>query len=269
MKENVAAQSEAMDLDHKLSRLAQLIAELRGEGGCPWDREQTHESLTPHLIEEAYEVLDAIELGDDLHLKEELGDILLQVVLHAQIAKEEGCFSLVDVISSIHEKIVRRHPHVFLTEGAEDKAEALKGWQAIKESEGKGPLGGISPALPALIFSAKVQVAAARVGFDWPNTGGVIDKLYEEMGELKADIMSDKAEDELGDILFTAVNLARHIKADPEIALRRAAERFKRRFVWMLDEAARKGLDFEAISSGEKERFWSLAKEAEIDDELV
>lgn len=254
-------QSKFMNLGLRLGEFVQLIADLRGENGCSWDREQTHKSLTSHLIEEAYEVVDAIRREDETHLKEELGDVLLQVVLHAQIASENGAFSLEDVIESIFEKIVRRHPHIFLGETALSKDEAKVSWRAAKESEGKDPLEGLSSVLPSFIFSSKVQSVAKRAGFDWPDAHGVIDKLYEEIAELKEETSTDKVASELGDILFTVVNLAGHLKVDPEMALKAATVKFKRRFIFMINRARQDGLDFEALSLKQKESLWSLAKE--------
>ncbi len=251
-----------MNLDDKLSRLSELTAELRGENGCPWDREQTHKSLTRYLIEEAYETLGAIEKGDDDHLKEELGDLLLQVVLHAQIASERGAFDLADVIASIHEKIVRRHPHVFLDGKAADTEAALRSWQTIKEEEGKDVMADLPVALPSLTHASKVQEAAGRAGFDWPDSTGVIKKLEEEMAELKADIDMGKAQEELGDILFTAVNLARHLGVDAETALAGSIDKFKRRFNWMVERAKEDGSDFNELELEEKEHLWTMAKEA-------
>ncbi len=223
------------------------MARLRAPGGCPWDAEQTHRSLAVHLVEEAYETLEAIDSANMPELAEELGDLLLQVVLHAQLAAEEGAFDLTDVHRSIAAKIVRRHPHVFAGESVSGVEQVLANWETIKASERReagrerSPFAGIARALPALAASREIQERASSLGWDWPSVDGVWDKLGEELDELRAigsDATADGAEaaepraraarlHELGDVLFAAVNVARKLKVDPELALRAAADRFR------------------------------------------
>ncbi|PKP79106.1 MAG: nucleoside triphosphate pyrophosphohydrolase [Alphaproteobacteria bacterium HGW-Alphaproteobacteria-3] len=251
------------------------MARLRDpDGGCPWDLEQDFASIAPYTIEEAYEVADAIERGNMDDLKDELGDLLLQVVFHAQMAKEEGRFDFSGVVQAICEKMTRRHPHVFGDE-EQRSAGAVKGrWEEIKAEEkaAKGLaqtsiLDDVPLALPALARAVKLQNRAARVGFDWPDTSLVIDKLNEEMLELSAEVAkggdADRLEDELGDLLFVYANLARHMKVDPEAALRRANAKFRRRFGRIEEKLAERGLTPEQSTLEEMDALWNEAKAEE------
>ncbi len=230
----------------------EIIAHLRAPDGCPWDREQTHLSLRTYLLEEVDEVLAALDAEDAQSLKEEFGDLLLQIVLHAQIAMEEGEFTMSDVLQGIHTKIVRRHPHVFGDLELKDAQGVLQNWERLKEKErhanGKAEaslLDGVALALPALVQAEQYQLRAARVGFDWPDIQGVLDKLDEELREVHAAQGTSERADEIGDVLFAVVNLARWYNLDPESALRAANQRFKRRFYYIEQAALVPGpLDF-------------------------
>lgn len=261
----------------RIETLLEIMARLRDpDGGCPWDLEQDFASIAPYTIEEAYEVADAIERGDMDELKDELGDLLLQVVFHAQMAKEEGRFDFSDVVRAICEKMTRRHPHVFGDE-EQRSAGAVKGrWEEIKAEEkaAKGLaqtsiLDDVPLALPALARAIKLQNRAARVGFDWPDTSLVIDKLNEEMLELSAEVAKggdpDRLEDEMGDLLFVYANLARHMKVDPEAALRRANAKFRRRFGRIEEKLAAAGKRPEESSLEEMDALWNEAKAEERD----
>lgn len=259
-------------------RLVALQARLRAPNGCPWDREQTHSTLRTYLIEEVYEVLDALENGEDHKFAEELGDLLLQVVFHAQIAREAGRFTISDVIREIHEKMVRRHPHVFGDRRARDAAEVLKNWEQIKAQERKAKEGPQSPAeqavsaslldgiphtLPAVMEGFQLTRRASRIGFDWDSAEGVLDKLREESAELQHALQSDstaKAEEEIGDLLFAAVNLARFLRFDPEIALKRANAKFSARFRQMERMARESGSELANVPRAQMEVFWERAK---------
>jgi len=245
----------------------EIIAHLRAPEGCPWDREQTHQSLRSHLLEETYEVLAAIDSGDSLALREELGDLLLQVVLHAQIASEEGEFSLTDVLQSIHEKIVRRHPHVFGDLKLKDVQGVLQNWERLKAAEraenGKGEaslLDGVALALPALVQAEAYQKRAARVGFDWSDIEGVVDKVREELQEVLETKEEAKRSAEIGDLLFAVVNLARWYKVDAESALREANQRFRQRFAQIEAAARAQGRSISEMSLDEMEALWQAAK---------
>ena len=220
-----------------VEQLRAVVASLRAPGGCPWDKEQTHSSLRGGLLEEAYEVVAAIDAADDSNLCEELGDLLLQVVFHAQIAAEEGRFEFDAVARGISEKLVRRHPHVFGTESAADSDAVLVRWEEIKRQEkgNKGvgsALDGISEGMPALQYAAKVQKKAAGVGFDWDALPPVFEKVREELAEVEGSLIEggQRLEEELGDLLFAVVNLTRKLKVDPEVALSGATRKFSRRF---------------------------------------
>jgi len=264
--------------------LVELQARLRAPKGCPWDIEQTHLSLRTYLIEEAYEVLEALESGDDGKFAEELGDLLLQVVFHSQIATEEGRFTAADVVREIHQKMVRRHPHVFGEKSARDAAEVLKNWEQIKADErrtksrekgsGDGPedkepaslLDGIPHTLPAVMQSFQLTRRASRIGFDWDNVEGVIEKMHEELGELHnaREVQSARqVEEEVGDVLFAAVNLARFLKVDPEIALKRTNAKFSSRFREMERLAGMSGRKLADVLRGEMESLWARAKDSE------
>lgn len=248
--------------------LVHVVARLRGPGGCPWDREQTHETLRPFLLEEAYEVLDAINTGDDVKLCEELGDVLLQVVLHAQLASEEGRFDIQDVVSQQCEKLVRRHPHVFGDLQVADSAEVLRNWERIKAEENRhapkeSVMDGVIPSLPALVFAMEVSKRAVKVGFEWPDLQGVLEKFREEQQELaEAIAQGDRAriEAEIGDLLFTLVNIARHLKVDAEQALHAMVRRFIVRFQQMEALAREQGKPLEQLTLEEWDRLWETAK---------
>jgi tetrapyrrole methylase family protein/MazG family protein len=264
-------------------KLAAVQARLRAPDGCPWDREQTHASLRTYLIEEAYEVLEALESGDDAKFAEEMGDLLLQIVFHSEIAKEEGRFDVSDVIREVHDKMVRRHPHVFGEKRAKDSAEVLKNWEQLKKeeriaagkrngdgakSEGKPAslLDGVSKALPAALEGFQLTRRAARIGFDWDSVEGVFEKMNEEAGELRQALSAKDAkrtEEEMGDLLFAAVNLARFLHVDPEIALKKANAKFSSRFREMEELAAKNGRALAEISREQMEEFWETAKRAE------
>ncbi|NWK96557.1 nucleoside triphosphate pyrophosphohydrolase [Sphingobium lactosutens] len=245
--------------------LANVMARLRDpDTGCPWDIEQDFASIAPYTIEEAYEVADAIERNDMAGLRDELGDLLLQVAFHSRMAEQAGHFALQDVIDGITRKMIRRHPHVF-GEGAR-REDGHAQWEVIKAAERaeKEPdpsaLAGVAIALPALLRAEKLQNRAARVGFDWPDTVGVFDKIAEELAEVQDAQDQDAREEEVGDLLFVVVNLARHLRVDPEVALRKASAKFDRRFRTMEDLA---GNGFPALSLEEKELLWQQAKQRE------
>lgn len=298
-------------------KLVALQARLRGPGGCPWDREQTHASLRKFLIEETYEVLDAMESGDARHFSSELGDLLLQVVFHSILAEESGAFSISDVVEAVHTKMVRRHPHVFGDAQAKNSKEVLKNWEQIKSEEraqkrdedrGKGAsprgeslsksgeaspgakpesiLSDIPKSLPAALEAYQLTRRAARVGFDWDDLRGIFDKIDEEKAEileslgskgakqsrekLKAQSQNEFAppdvahlEEEVGDLLFAAVNVARFVGADPEIALKRANRKFLRRFQWMENAAQAEGKEFADLPRQQMEALWNLSKQGE------
>ncbi|MEI6071489.1 MAG: nucleoside triphosphate pyrophosphohydrolase [Verrucomicrobiae bacterium] len=218
-----------------IHRLRDIVARLRAPDGCPWDREQTHASLRGALIEECYEVIEAIERADDANLKEELGDLLLHVVMHAQMARERSAFTLEEVAADICEKMIRRHPHVFGDKPADDSAAVLRQWERIKREEKKpsGVLDGLPASMPALLRAQNAQKKAGRVGFDWPDVEPVFEKMQEEISEVRDALSAGDAkavEEEVGDILFTAVNLARKLHVDAETSLASATNRFIRRF---------------------------------------
>jgi MazG family protein len=264
-------------------RLVGLQARLRAPNGCPWDVEQTHLTLRTYLIEEAYEVLEALESGNDAKFAEELGDLLLQVVFHAQIATEQGRFTAADVVRRIHQKMVRRHPHVFGEKRAKDATEVLKNWEQIKAEErraesGRGSssvveseapaslLDGIPHTLPAVMQGFQLTRRASRIGFDWDNVGGVVEKLQEELAELRNAQSAQsprQIEEELGDVLFAAVNLARFLKVDPEIALKRTNAKFSSRFREMERLAHASGRALADVPRNEMESFWDRAKISE------
>src|SRR2546421_8397665 len=270
-------------------KLVAVQARLRAPNGCPWDREQTHQSLRTYLIEEAYEVVEALESGSDAKFAEEMGDLLLQIVFHSQIACEEGRFTVAEVIREIHDKMIRRHPHVFGETHAKDSAEVLRNWEQIKAEErrisrSKGDsktgddlpketslLDGVSRALPATLEGFQLTRKASRIGFDWENTGGVFEKMGEETEELKKALKEEnhlKTEEELGDLLFAAVNLSRFLKVDPEIALKKANAKFTRRFRAMERLARESGREVKELPRGEMETFWDAAKKSEANTRL-
>jgi MazG family protein len=248
-----------------INRLRQIVAQLRGPEGCPWDREQTHQTLKPHLLEECYEVLEAIDNADQAELKEELGDLLLQVVLHAQFAEEEERFDLDQVADAISEKLIRRHPHVFGENRLPDSAAVLRQWDAIKrEEKQKRPsaLDGVPAALPALARAQKIQTKAARVGFDWDSAAAVEPKLREEMDEL-AEATGEAKASELGDLLFTVVNYARKNNLEAEDLLRTATAKFERRFRKVEQFAAAKKKVLSKMTPQGLDNLWQKAKAEE------
>ena len=254
--------------DACVARLAEIVARLRAPDGCPWDREQTHESLRAALVEECYEVLEAIGSADDENLREELGDILLHVVMHAHMAGERGAFSFRDVVEGICEKLVRRHPHVFGEACASDSGEVLRQWEQIKRAE-KGAaasiLDNLPASLPALLRAQNAQKKAARVGFDWGAVSGVFEKLREEFSELEealAEGSRPQIEEEFGDILFTVVNLARHLSIDAETSLAAATSKFIRRFRAVESSLAERGLRVEQCDARTLDAEWERAKSA-------
>jgi MazG family protein len=228
------------------------MARLRGPGGCPWDREQTHQSLARHLLEEAHEAIEAIDRGDAERLRDELGDVLLQVVFHAEMARQEGTFDIDDVALGITQKLVRRHPHVFGDAQVDSAADVLVNWERIKaEEKGQHPVDEEIPAtLPALARAAKVQRRAAGFGFDWRTREAALEKVREELAELER-AEPDRLEDELGDVLFAVAALGRRLEVDPETALRKATRRFSDRFDRMRAAAEADGVELDALSEQE------------------
>jgi MazG family protein len=255
-------------------RLLAIMARLRDpERGCPWDAEQTFATIAPYTIEEAYEVADAIERNDLADLKEELGDLLLQVVFHARMAEEDGAFAFEDVARAICDKMERRHPHVFADARFADAAEQTAAWESLKAAEraAKGParsgvLDDVPAGLPGLVRAVKLTKRAARVGFDWPDAETVLAKLHEEVGELEAEIAAGdipKAREELGDLLFVCANLARKLQVDPEDAIRAANAKFTRRFRWIEAALAADGRTPEQSDLAEMDGLWDAAKAEE------
>ena len=249
-----------------VARLRAIVSLLRSPDGCPWDREQTHESLRAGLLEEACEAIDAITKADDANLREELGDVLLQVIFHTDLAAERGAFTLEDAARHTCEKLIRRHPHVFGDSQAGDTESVLRQWEQIKREE-KGATASIMEniprALPALIRAANIQKKATRVAFDWPDTAGVIEKFQEELAELAAELASGdpkRLEHELGDLLFTTVNMARKLGVEPELALEHANQRFIARFRHMEKSADANGRKLEDLSLPVLEELWQEAK---------
>jgi XTP/dITP diphosphohydrolase/ATP diphosphatase len=260
------------DAAHHLQEAIAIMARLRGPDGCPWDRDQTFDTIKRYTLEETYEVFDAIERRAWPELKDELGDLLLQVLFYAQMASEAGHFTISDVAANLNAKLIRRHPHIFAGVEAADSDAVLRNWEEIKRVEKQASasaresmLDDIPRTMPAMLEAGKLGSRAARVGFDWPNAEGLFDKLQEEITELQAELTpaggaaSSAAEEELGDLLFTAVNLARHLKIDPESALRTANAKFRSRFTAM--ESAAGGRDALAAHTPiELEELWSNAK---------
>ncbi|RLC75175.1 MAG: nucleoside triphosphate pyrophosphohydrolase [Chloroflexi bacterium] len=253
--------------------LQEVVAHLRSPEGCPWDRQQTHRSLRPYLLEETYEVLEALDSGDTDKLRDELGDLLLQVVLHAQIALEEGEFKLEDVIAGLIKKLKRRHPHVFRGLKVKDAEEVLHNWEEIKRSERgekdfRSLLNGVPKSLPALAQAQAYQRKVARVGFDWPDVEGVWEKVQEELEELKQARTQEEREAEVGDVLFAMVNLARWLKVDAESALREANARFTSRFREMERLASERGHHLSELNLDQQDRLWEESKKHDKRQEL-
>ena len=255
-----------MSLPEDLSQfnaLVSIIARLRAPGGCPWDREQTHASLRRNLLEECYEVLEALDEGDSTKLCEELGDLLMQIVIHAQIASEAGEFEMGDVVKGISTKLIRRHPHVFGSVEVKDTKEILVNWEALKKEERDADtsiLAGVPKHMPALSYSQGIQSRVARLGFDWEDVEGVIDKLVEEIREFKQAVSQEQKEQEFGDLLFTLVNVARRMGVDSEAALREANQRFYRRFTYMEEVCRQRGVNIGDLSFDEQNALWEEAK---------
>jgi MazG family protein len=293
--------SKSVSVGPAFEKLVAVMSRLRAPNGCPWDREQTHATLRTYLIEEAYEVLDALDSTDDTKFSEELGDLLLQVLFHAQIAREERRFDIKDVIRAIHDKMVRRHPHVFGNTSAKTPADVLRNWEIIKKEErasvqepsrkGNGSrslrsgitsgkqkasaakefdsiLDGVPKNIPALLEANQLTRKAARIGFDWHNLEGIFAKLTEETHELQAVLAAkpsdpSRVEGELGDILFVAVNLARFLDIDPEIALKKTSAKFSRRFHTMERLARQQGTTLAKIPRPQMESLWDQSKALE------
>jgi nucleoside triphosphate diphosphatase len=284
----------------RFERAVAIMSRLRGPGGCPWDREQTFDSIKPYTIEETYEVLEAIDNRDWEELPGELGDLLLQVLFYAQMANDEGTFSIDDVLDRLAKKLVDRHPHVFAEVKAATAGEVVQNWEALKKEEkrkregtsGNEPestLAGVSPAMPALVEAHKLSFKAANVGFDWPNVEGLFDKLGEEAQELREELKRFPApgpqpagkgvagsgrpqiteelraclEEEVGDLFFVLVNIARYLSLDSESALKKTNRKFKRRFQWMEQKLQSSGRDLQDASAGELEALWQEAKQEE------
>ncbi len=253
----------------EFAKLVDVVEMLRSPEGCPWDREQDHKSLRKYVIEEAYEVVDAIDLGSDTKLEEELGDLMLQAVLHAQIAREEGRFDIAGVCETIRKKLVRRHPHVFSDVEVSGVDDVLHNWEEIKRKEPgnveiTSAIGGVPKSMPALLRATEISKRAARTGFEWPDMSGVLDKLHEETDELKEAIDSGDTEHikhEIGDLLFTVVNISRWAKVDAEESLREMLERFGARFTRIEEHARETGRRVEDLSIEEMEEVWNRAKE--------
>ena len=272
----MAESSESLNAQPSpFNKLCEIVATLRAPGGCPWDREQTHESLLPALIEEAYEVAEAVRANDSANFREELGDLLLLVVMHAEIAREAGRFDVDGVLEAVTEKLIRRHPHVFGTSDARDSGAVLKQWESIKRAEktGKHYLDDLPAALPALMRAQKAQSKVARVNFDWSEARDVIAKIEEELDELKeatgdshrvddsgVESSRREIEEEMGDLLFAVVNLARKCKVDAENALQTATDKFVTRFNRVEDELESRGKRLGDVELAELDAIWNQIK---------
>ena len=286
-----------MSTGEKFERAVSIMARLRAPGGCPWDREQTFDTIKPYTLEETYEVLEAIDNRDWQELPGELGDLLLQVLFYAEMAKEEGKFSIDEVLDRLSDKLVSRHPHVFGDVTAETSKDVLRNWEALKKkekaqkgsAESKSVLAGISSSMPSLMEAYKISSRAANVGFDWPNINGLFDKLTEETNELRQEVakypapgpdphargvagssgqqvpeeLRDRLEDEVGDLLFVLVNIARYLSLDPESALRKTNRKFKRRFQHVEAQLHAAGRNLPDATLEEMEKLWQEAKKSE------
>jgi tetrapyrrole methylase family protein/MazG family protein len=263
----------SQEVDNGFSRLVEIMARLRGPAGCPWDREQTPQTLKPYLIEEAYEVLEALEANNPQALREELGDLLLQVVFHAEIASQAGTFTIHDVVQGLIDKLIRRHPHVFGNLKVKDASEVVQNWSKIKAQEKRGKeersiLAGVPKSAPALIQAQRLGEKASRVGFDWSVAKEVLDKVREETDELEQILTCGRRcaenllrqEEELGDLLFALTSLARHLELDAEMALRKAIKRFTERFHYIEEQVAAAGQDIHQVSLADLEALWQEAK---------
>ena len=253
----------------QFAKLCDIVAKLRGPGGCPWDRDQTNESLLPAVIEEAYEAVEAARARDDTHFREELGDLLLLILMHAEIAREAGRFNIEDVIGNVSDKLIRRHPHVFDTSDARDSGAVLKQWEAIKREE-KGDsyyLASLPKALPALVRAQKAQSKAARVNFDWTEVRDVMAKVEEELHEIKEAIESQQHKsvaEEVGDLLFALVNLARKCNIDAESTLQSATDKFITRFNRLEDELKTRSIKLGDVELAEMDKIWNEIKIANV-----
>jgi MazG family protein len=271
----------------RFERAVSIMARLRGPGGCPWDRDQTFDSIKPYTIEETYEVLEAIDNRDWSELSGELGDLLLQVLFYSQMANEQGDFSIDDVLDKLSGKLVRRHPHVFGDVKADTSSDVVRNWEALKQEEKRergvpdaqaSVLAGVSSAMPALLEAHKLAAKAAAVGFDWPNIDGLFDKLREEADELRTEVsqippdsdrqrlpdeLRQRVEEEVGDLFFVLVNMARYLSLDSESALKKSNRKFKRRFQWMEEELRASGRAPQSATSEELEALWAQAKRQE------
>lgn len=256
---------------YTINDLLEVMNTLRGERGCPWDKVQTHKTLRPYVVEEAYEVIDAIDKEDKINLKEELGDLLLQVVFHSRIAEELGDFDFMDVVDGVCEKMVRRHPHIFGSVEVRDKGEVLRNWEDIKRCEKdirslSESMATIPKIIPALMRALKVQAKAAQVGFDWDDVEGAMSKVYEEIEELDEVYKGkkrDRIREELGDLLFAVVNVARFLNIDPELALEATTEKFIRRFSFIEKEALKSGRNLHDMTLTEMDILWNKGKKRE------
>ena len=268
----LTSKSPVPDSAQAIAESIAIMARLRGPDGCPWDREQTFDSIKRHTLEETYEVFDAIERRAWPDLKDELGDLLLQVLFYAQMASEAGHFTIADVAANLNAKLIRRHPHIFGDVQATDSDAVLRNWEQIKREEKaeqaeaqSSLLDDVPRTMPAMLEASKIGSRAAKVGFDWPNADGLFDKLQEEIAELQAELpgagqtATSAAEEELGDLIFTAVNLARHLKIDPESALRSCNAKFRRRFAAM-ESTAGNADALAALTPSQLEELWSQAK---------
>jgi MazG family protein len=259
----------SLDAGQRFVELLSVMARLRDEGGCPWDREQTRKTLRPFLVEETYEVLEALDTGEPARIMEELGDLLFQVVFHVELARERAEFSMADLLAALVDKMVRRHPHVFGDRTVGSASEALTQWEAIKQAEGgpgRSALHGIPRGLPGLLRAQRIQHRASRVGFDWQDPLAALDKVREEAGELGTALQEgdDAAiQGETGDLLFAVVNVARLAQVDPEAALQGAIERFRTRFQHMEGAAEEGGRELRSLTLDEMERLWMEAKSQE------
>jgi tetrapyrrole methylase family protein / MazG family protein len=245
---------------NKFDTMVEIIARLRATDGCPWDKEQTHKSLRENLLSETYEVMEALDKGESEELCEELGDLLLQIVLHAQIAKDDKEFEIGNVIEGINEKLIRRHPHIFGEVKVKDAKDVMRNWEALKKKEGKNILEGVPKAMPALAYAYEISRRAVRVGFEWSDLQGVIDKVNEEINEIKDAKNKQEKTDEIGDLLFTLVNFARWEGVDPETALREANEKFYRRFSKVEELAKKQNKELQKLTLKEWDEFWEEAK---------
>lgn len=262
---------------YNMDDLVAIIKVLRAPGGCPWDREQTHESIKKNFIEETYEVVEAINKQSTDMLREELGDVLLQIVLHSEMESENGNFTFDDVVNDIVQKLVVRHPHVFGEVVANNTAEALNSWDAVKlKTKGQKnqteSMLSVPRELPALMRAQKIQHKAAKIGFDWDNVGGAVDKLYEEIDELKTAMEQGKRldiEDEFGDVLFSCVNIARFIDVDSEEALTASTDKFMSRFSLVEQMASEQGIDMKSSSIEELDKLWDKAKKIKNSEKSV